>query len=56
MSCPPCTGCCRQGRDCPAQQHEEDPLAPSKGIALALVVGIAIWACVAAAYVLRGCA
>lgn len=55
MTCPTCTGRCRQGRDCPAaQQDAEDPLAPSRGIAVALVIGIAVWACAAAVYVLRG--
>jgi hypothetical protein len=55
MTCQTCTGRCRQGRDCPiAQQDAEDPLAPSKGITLGLVVGIAFWAIVAAAVVLGG--
>jgi hypothetical protein len=55
MTCQTCTGRCRQGRDCPiAQQDAEDPLAPSRGIAVALVLAICFWACVAAAVTLRG--
>lgn len=53
MTCPPCTGNCRQGRDCPlAQPDNEDPLAPSRGIAVGLIIGIVFWAVVAAAVVL----
>lgn len=51
MSCPPCNGACRQGRDCPARD-EPEPIDPR---AMRWVfVGLAVfWLGVAA--VVRSC-
>jgi hypothetical protein len=40
--CPPCTGVCRQGRDCPGPAPDDAQIA-ARGIIVALLLSLVLW-------------